>query len=258
MHAAEREKLIIGAVSRTGFVTYRDLEAQLDASPATIRRDLTRLEEEGQIERVHGGAKLRRGSAIRPAPKIDRHSVRQGARSEHCRKAGDRRSRRAALPTERRRHHRRRHYNVPNVSPPGRTPPPSAHQFAAHRERAPAAGRDPDPGAVRYDLPRAEHHPGSLGRGQHAQFSREQAVLRRRGRQPARHLPDAILVASQRRLLELAEEVILVVDSTKLETTSGAIMCELKSIDRMITDRGADPERLEAIRTAGVDVIVVG
>jgi len=26
----------------------------------------------------------------------------------------------------------------------------------------------------------------------------------------------------------------------------------------MITDRGADPERLEAIRTAGVDVIVVG
>jgi DeoR family transcriptional regulator, ulaG and ulaABCDEF operon transcriptional repressor len=58
MHAAEREKLIIGAVSRTGFVTYRDLEAQLDASPATIRRDLTRLEEEGQIERVHGGAKL--------------------------------------------------------------------------------------------------------------------------------------------------------------------------------------------------------
>jgi hypothetical protein len=35
-------------------------------------------------------------------------------------------------------------------------------------------------------------------------------------------------------------------------------MCELKSIDRMITDRGADPERLEAIRTAGVDVIVVG
>ena len=68
---------------------------------------------------------------------------------------------------------------------------------------------------------------------------------------------DAILVASQRRLLELADEVILVVDSTKLDTTSGAIVCELKSIDRMITDRGASPERLAAIKAAGVDVILV-
>jgi DeoR family ulaG and ulaABCDEF operon transcriptional repressor len=62
MHATEREKLILSAVSKTGFVTYRDLEAQLEASPATIRRDLTRLEEEGQIERVHGGAKLATGA----------------------------------------------------------------------------------------------------------------------------------------------------------------------------------------------------
>ena len=44
MHAAEREQLIVEALKRTGFISYRDLEAQLDASPATIRRDLTRLE----------------------------------------------------------------------------------------------------------------------------------------------------------------------------------------------------------------------
>ncbi|MDD3800289.1 MAG: DeoR/GlpR family DNA-binding transcription regulator, partial [Novosphingobium sp.] len=58
MHAAEREQLIVEALKRTGFVSYRDLEAQLDASPATIRRDLARLESEGRIARVHGGAKL--------------------------------------------------------------------------------------------------------------------------------------------------------------------------------------------------------
>ncbi|MFD2137317.1 DeoR family transcriptional regulator [Novosphingobium resinovorum] len=44
-------------MAATGFVTYRALEALLEASPATIRRDLTRLEEEGLIVRVHGGAK---------------------------------------------------------------------------------------------------------------------------------------------------------------------------------------------------------
>ncbi len=58
MHAAEREKLILEVLGRTGFVSYRELEASLDASPATIRRDLARLEETRKIVRVHGGAKL--------------------------------------------------------------------------------------------------------------------------------------------------------------------------------------------------------
>ena len=58
MHAAERERLILAALEPSGFVTYRDLEAALDASPATIRRDLSRLEAQGRLLRVHGGAKL--------------------------------------------------------------------------------------------------------------------------------------------------------------------------------------------------------
>ncbi|MDG2005313.1 MAG: DeoR family transcriptional regulator, partial [Novosphingobium sp.] len=43
MHAAEREEAVLAALGRTGFVTYRELEASLGASPATIRRDLSRL-----------------------------------------------------------------------------------------------------------------------------------------------------------------------------------------------------------------------
>ncbi|MGN6356184.1 MAG: DeoR family transcriptional regulator, partial [Novosphingobium sp.] len=59
MHAEERERLILQAMQATGFVSYRDLESRLSASPATIRRDLARLEEAGPIARVPGGAKLR-------------------------------------------------------------------------------------------------------------------------------------------------------------------------------------------------------
>ena len=58
MHASQREKSILEALAPTGFVSYRDLEARLQASPATIRRDLSRLEEQGRLVRVHGGAKL--------------------------------------------------------------------------------------------------------------------------------------------------------------------------------------------------------
>ena len=58
MHAAERQRRILESLRPTGFVSYRDLEVLLDASPATIRRDLSHLETTGQIIRVHGGAKL--------------------------------------------------------------------------------------------------------------------------------------------------------------------------------------------------------
>jgi DeoR family ulaG and ulaABCDEF operon transcriptional repressor len=33
MHATERERLILEALAPTGFVSYRELEAMLDASP---------------------------------------------------------------------------------------------------------------------------------------------------------------------------------------------------------------------------------
>ena len=58
MHATERERLILDALGPTGFVSYRDLESRLAASPATIRRDLSRMEAAGTLQRVHGGAKL--------------------------------------------------------------------------------------------------------------------------------------------------------------------------------------------------------
>ena len=82
MHATTRETLILAALEPSGFVTYRELEARLDASPATIRRDLTRMEAAGQISRVHGGAKLaertsppNRPSAAPPPPCATRARV---------------------------------------------------------------------------------------------------------------------------------------------------------------------------------------
>ena len=52
MHATEREALILAAMEPAGFVSYHALEAQLGASPATIRRDLARMVDAGLIVRV--------------------------------------------------------------------------------------------------------------------------------------------------------------------------------------------------------------
>lgn len=49
-----------------------------------------------------------------------------------------------------------------------------------------------------------------------------------------------VLVAAERRLIDRAEEVILMVDSSKFVTQSGTIVCALEEIDTIITDRIPD------------------
>jgi len=53
-----RAKEIVRLLLRNGKTSVDDLTAELRASPASIRRDLTRLEEQGLVHRTHGGAML--------------------------------------------------------------------------------------------------------------------------------------------------------------------------------------------------------
>src|ERR1700755_2045071 len=57
MHSAERDKLILETLDQRGFISFQDLERHLTASAATIRRDLQRLDEAGLVSRVRGGVK---------------------------------------------------------------------------------------------------------------------------------------------------------------------------------------------------------
>ncbi|MDO4311755.1 MAG: DeoR/GlpR family DNA-binding transcription regulator [Eubacteriales bacterium] len=56
MLAAERQATIINLIQENGSVQVDELAKSLQVSPMTIRRDLLKLEENGQIERCHGGA----------------------------------------------------------------------------------------------------------------------------------------------------------------------------------------------------------
>jgi DeoR family ulaG and ulaABCDEF operon transcriptional repressor len=66
---------------------------------------------------------------------------------------------------------------------------------------------------------------------------------------------DVILVAAERRLIDRADEVILLVDSSKFVSSSGAIVCRIEEVDVLITDSGI-PEDVEAsITRQGVRVL---
>jgi DeoR/GlpR family transcriptional regulator of sugar metabolism len=59
MLKAERHHAILDALQSNGSVRVSELAEALSVDPVTIRRDLSQLEEEGRLRRVHGGAVLR-------------------------------------------------------------------------------------------------------------------------------------------------------------------------------------------------------
>lgn len=258
MHATEREEAILAALERSGFVSYRDLEASLDASPATIRRDLSRLEEAGLLRRVHGGAKAAgedpRGDAyplVLKGTPFDKSIALHLAAKRAIGKAA------AALcqPGE-------------GVIIDGGS---TTYQMCDHLAGKGLQVLTNSLHIVNALLPQEGTQllvpSGTIFReqniilapgGEHSMpsFFASKAFIGAAAVSPrAIFQADAVLVASQRRFLEIAEEVILLVDSSKLAGTSGAIVCPLDRIDRVITDKGADPAMIDALAAGGVKQI---
>lgn len=255
MHAEEREKLILDALSATGFVSYRDLEARLDASPATIRRDLTRLEEAGRILRVHGGAK-KPDETEAPQRLAGTPFAQSITQNLSAKQAIGRAAAALVGPGE-------------GIMIDGGT---TTLQMCPH-----LAGLDcqvltnslhivdallPQPG-TRVLLPS-----GTV-------FREQNIVLAPAGEDsmPRFHAPklfmgaaavgpqgvmqqDVILVSAERRLIDRAEQVILLVDSAKFTGRSGAIVCGLDEVDVVITDPGVPEDAARLFEDRGIRLIV--
>lgn len=262
MHAKEREDLILKAMGDSGFVTYRALEARLSASPATIRRDLSRLEADGRLSRVRGGARLTDAPAV-PASgqfghlagtpfdlSINQHVERKRAIGRAA----------AALcsPGE-------------GVMIDGGT---TTLQMCPHLEGLGLQVLTNSLHIVSALLPQQGTRilvpSGSV-------FREQNIILAPAGEEsmPRFHAPklfmgaaavgaqgvmqaDVILVAAERRLVDRADEVIVLVDSSKFGSSSGNVVCELDEIDALITDDGIPDRDAAMLERAGVRLIIAG
>lgn len=259
MHAEDRERLILAALKPTGFVTYRDLDRQLPSSPATIRRDLARLENEGRIIRVHGGAKLPVGDKPEPAQALmgtpfDQSITRNLAAKQAIGRAA------AALcepgegimidggsTTLQMCPHlagldlqvlTNSLYIVNALLPqPGtRILVPSGPIFREQNIILAPAGEDSMP---RFHAPKLFMGAAAVG---------HQGVMQQ----------DVILVAAERRLIDRADQLVLLVDSSKFHSSSGAIVCLLEEVDVLITDDGISDAMAQMIERAGVRLVTCG
>jgi len=257
MHAEQRERAIFDALKSSGFISYRDLEARLEASPATIRRDLARLEEAGRIVRVHGGAKLPGPASNDDAPGLAgtpfAQSITQNlaakqaigrAAASRCRPGegimidgGSTTLQMCAHLAGLDLQVLTNSLHIVNALLPQsgtRILVPSGAVFREQNIILAPAGEESMP---RFHAPKLFMGAAALG---------PQGVMQ----------ADAVLVAAERRLIDRAEEVIVLVDGSKFETSSGTIVCALAEIDVLITDREVPGVTAQALRDSGVEVLI--
>jgi DeoR family ulaG and ulaABCDEF operon transcriptional repressor len=263
MHSAEREKLIIECLEERGFVSFQDLEGRMSASPATIRRDLTRLTEAGVIARVRGGAKLLAApkgaaaskdgapSALMGVPfyeNINRNRRQKelvGREAAKLCRAGEAMMIDGGSTTLQMCTHlgglnlqvltNSLHIVNALLSQAGtRLLVPGGQVFAEQNIILSAAGNDCMP---RFHAPRLFMGAAALG--------------------PAGLMQaDIILVAAERHLIDRADEIVVLVDSSKFNGPSGHVVCPLDEIDVVVTDAGISPEHTKMLEKAGVKLIV--
>lgn len=262
MHPSEREALILRALATTGFVSYKGLEAQLSASPTTIRRDLSRLEQAGRLIRVHGGAKTdneETGNALRVdgfpqligtpfdesiTQNLDAKRAIARAAATLC-EPGEGVMIDGGTTTLQMCPHlaglnlqvltNSLHIVTALLPQLGtRILVPSGTVFREQNIILAASGEESMP---RFHAPKLFLGAAAVGM---------QGVMQ----------SDVVLVAAERRLIDRAEKVILLVDSSKFRSSSGTIVCGLEEIDVVITDKKIPEGMADLIRRAGPELIV--
>jgi DeoR family ulaG and ulaABCDEF operon transcriptional repressor len=258
MHAAEREQAILDLLEQRGFIAFRELEKRVDASAATLRRDLERMAGDGRISRVRGGVKSK-GELKRPnSTPLHLAGVPFHENVARHRKEKEAIGRAAAAlcvaesavmidggstTLQMCPHVEKLHLQVFTNSlhivsallaqPATRVLVPGGSVFREQNIILTAAGDDAMP---RFHAPQLFMGAAAVG---------VQGVMQ----------ADVVLVAAERRLIERAEELIVLADSSKFQG-SGNVVCDLKEVDVVITDKGIGKRELAMLHAARIKVII--
>jgi len=262
MHSAEREKLILETVNQRGFISFQDLEKRIAASPATIRRDLERMMVAGLLTRVRGGAKKNESkNSKRPAPdagqhltgvpfeeNVNRHKAEKetiGRAAAKLCNAGEALMIDGGSTTLQMCQHVRglnlqvltnslRIVSALLLQPGTRVLVPAGQVFPEQNIILAASSDD---GMQRFHAPKLFMSAAAVGSAGLMQA-------------------DIMLVGVERRLIDRADEIIVLLDSSKFDGPSGHIVCGLDEIDVLITDRGVSPRHAQMVQDAGVKLII--
>jgi DeoR family transcriptional regulator, ulaG and ulaABCDEF operon transcriptional repressor len=257
MHATERDRVILNLLEEQRFVSFRELSHRLSASAATLRRDLERLQDAGKLKRVRGGAQLGSdteigGFHLQGVPFHENVNRNRNAKeaigkaaAEFCRPGeaviidGGSTTLQMCPYLESLKlqvltnslHIVSALLQQPNtgVSIPG---------GVVFREQNIVL--DPFVDATTRIFHASRMFIGAAAVGRHGLLQ-----------------SDIILVQAERKLLNLADQLIALVDSSKFAASAGHLLCELTRVHTLITDTGIDDASAKMVEGAGVKLITV-
>lgn len=250
MQAEERQKRIEDYLIKVEFASLEELARHVGASSSTVRRDLTLLEGAGNIRRTHGGARL-----VNPRSEefiFSRRDTVELAEKESIGEACARliRPRQSVIiDAGTTAFHVARHLE-------GRTLQIITNSLPVANLFASAASIEVIvSGGVIY--PRLGVLVGPLAVETFSKTHADVAIMSGGGiTLEGVTNSHALLIDIQRAMIRAASRVIFCLDHTKLGRRSVAHLCELSSIDTLVTDAAAPKELIDQLAGRGVEVVV--
>ena len=250
MQSEERQKRIEEHLLRMEFASLEELSELVDASVSTVRRDLDVLEGKGAVRRTHGGARLAN-------PKSDEFAF--SARDTHQLAEKEAIGQASAGLI---------HPNQTVIIDAGttcyhvaryletKTPQvftnslPVANLFAASNRLEVVVS-----GGVIY--PRLGVLVGPLAVEAFSKIRADAAIMSCGGiTLEGITNSHGLLIEIQRAMLQAARKVIFCIDSTKFGRQSITKLCDLQTIDTIVTDKAAPANLVRSLRKQGIEVVV--
>lgn len=255
MHEKDRHRVVLSALQDRALLTVADLCALTGASEATVRRDINTLDDQKRLRRVRGGAEALTappvvGLAGRPFSVNETMNIAQkqaiaAAAVDLC-EDGE-----------------------PVIINGGTTTFQMVHPLASRRLQV-----------FTNSFPIAEHllknsrntvmlSGGIIYREQNIilspfdndvtrNFSARRMFMGAAGIGPLGLMEqDPLLIQAETKLIGQADELIVLLDSSKFKKRSSLVICPLDRIDTVITDEGLDDRAAAMLESADINVIAV-
>jgi DeoR family transcriptional regulator, ulaG and ulaABCDEF operon transcriptional repressor len=256
MHERERHRIILSLVQERPVATIQDLMELTEASEATIRRDIAALHVQGRLRRVRGGAEALHPQQISPL------AAKPFRVSEGENTAKKRAIAREAVALC--------HDGDAIIINGGTTTFQMVHYLSPRRMQVFTNSFAIAEHLIKHSKNQVMLPGGSVYRDQSIILSPFDNDVTRNfyarrmfmGAQGIGTLgvmeQDALIIQAEQKLINQADELVLMVDSTKFQRRSSLILCPLNRVSTLITDDGIPDQARAMIEDAGIKLIVAG
>lgn len=256
MHERERHRIILSAVQEKPVITVQDIAELTEASEATIRRDIASLHLQGKLRRVRGGAE-----AVHP-PQVGQLSARSFRVSE-------------SINIDKKRSIARQAVELCGegdsiIINGGTTTFQMVHYMTGLRLQVMTNSFAIAEHLIKHSKNNVTIPGGTIYREQSLilspfdndatrHFYARRLFIGAQGIGPLGIMEqDALVIQSEQKLMNQAEELIVMADSSKFQRRSSMILCPLDRVKAIVTDDQISDEASSMILDAGIQLIIAG